>query len=250
MAKRPNFPGMNPYLEGPSIWSEVHYGLIGALMRFLNPQVNPKYRVAVEKRVYTDAVLVGIPDANVIEKKGGSQVAALQQTAVLSKPEIVSIPMLEEIVERYLEVREVASGDVVTVIEVLSPKNKKAGEGRRQYFEKRQRLLATQTHLVEIDLLRVGKPMPCEGGRLSDYQILISRSYDRPAAARYPFNLQDSMPCFPLPLKPQDAEPVIDLSDLIEQVYVESALELAIDYAASPEPALSAEKSKWMETIR
>ncbi|MEL6351947.1 MAG: DUF4058 family protein [Cyanobacteria bacterium J06627_28] len=69
MATKPVFPGMNPYLEHPGIWPEVHYGLMGALMRFLNPQLTPKYRVAVEKRVYMDAVLVGIPNTVVFEKE-------------------------------------------------------------------------------------------------------------------------------------------------------------------------------------
>ena len=69
MATKPVFPGMNPYFEHPGIWPEVHYGLMGTLMRFLNPQLIPKYRVAVEKRVYMDAVLVGIPDTVVFEKK-------------------------------------------------------------------------------------------------------------------------------------------------------------------------------------
>ena len=203
MANRPIFPGMNPYLESPGIWPEVHYGLLGALMRFLNPQLNPKYRVAVEKRVYTEAVLVGIPDTVVFEKKQSpSSEASTQpglQTALLSKPEIVSVPMPEEITERYLEVREVDSGRVVTVIELLSPKNKQSGEGRKQYSDKRQSLLATQTHLIEIDLLRAGTPMLVEGGRQSDYQVLVSRANERPAAARYPFDLKDPIPCFPLP---------------------------------------------------
>jgi hypothetical protein len=33
----PSFPGMNPYLENPSLWSEVHSWLIVELARALNP---------------------------------------------------------------------------------------------------------------------------------------------------------------------------------------------------------------------
>lgn len=32
----PKFPGMNPYLETPELWSEVHSWLIVQLARFLN----------------------------------------------------------------------------------------------------------------------------------------------------------------------------------------------------------------------
>jgi Protein of unknown function (DUF4058) len=45
------FPGMNPYLENPELWPEVDHLLIGVLAETLNPQLLPKYRVAVEKRV-------------------------------------------------------------------------------------------------------------------------------------------------------------------------------------------------------
>lgn len=253
MATKPAFLGMNPYFEHPGIWPEVHYGLMGTLMRFLNPQLIPKYRVAVEKRVYMDAVLVGIPDTVVFEKKESNvndKPLANQSTALLSKPEIVSVPMSEEVTERYLEVREVASGRVVTVVELLSPKNKQPGEGRRQYSDKRQHLLATQTHLIEIDLLRTGSPMLVEGGRASDYQVLVSRANERPAAARYPFDLKDSLPCFPLPLMAEDTEPIINLQTLLNQACEEAALDLAIDYGAEPVPPLSAADAQWLSELR
>lgn len=64
----PNFPGMNPYLENPSSWSEVHSWLIVELAPSLNPLLIPKYRAAVEKRVYDYALLVGIPDASVFQQ--------------------------------------------------------------------------------------------------------------------------------------------------------------------------------------
>ena len=40
----PHFPGMNPYLENPALWSEVHSWLIVELARELNPSLIPKYR--------------------------------------------------------------------------------------------------------------------------------------------------------------------------------------------------------------
>jgi hypothetical protein len=79
---------MNPYLEHPTLWREVHSLLIVAIFDALNPQVRPKYRVAIEQRVYKasgeDSLLVGIPDVAVqktqIEKKsetGNIAVASL-----------------------------------------------------------------------------------------------------------------------------------------------------------------------------
>jgi len=46
---QPAFPGMNPYLEDPDLWTEVHAWLIVLLARLLNPLLPPKYRAAIEK---------------------------------------------------------------------------------------------------------------------------------------------------------------------------------------------------------
>ena len=60
------FPGMNPYLEYPELWPEFHHWIITLIADSLVPQLRPKYRVAIEQRVYqmTDenSVLVGIAD--------------------------------------------------------------------------------------------------------------------------------------------------------------------------------------------
>ena len=53
----PNFPGMNPYLESPALWSDVHSWLIVELARELNPSLIPKYRAESREtgfRVYCD----------------------------------------------------------------------------------------------------------------------------------------------------------------------------------------------------
>ena len=36
------FPGMDPYLEHPDLWPDVHHGLIAALRDFLAPRLRPK----------------------------------------------------------------------------------------------------------------------------------------------------------------------------------------------------------------
>ena len=67
---RSPFPGMNPYLELPALWSEFHNRWIVAISDALTPQERPKYYAAVEARTYLDDgepdVLVGIPDALVL----------------------------------------------------------------------------------------------------------------------------------------------------------------------------------------
>ncbi|KYC36409.1 hypothetical protein WA1_42650 [Scytonema hofmannii PCC 7110] len=245
---KPTFPGMNPYLENPELWSEVHSWMIVLLARSLNPLLTPKYRAAVEKRVYSDSLLVGIPDVSVFQTKlPASQPMTTAKT--LSQPLKVNVPIIEEVRESYLEIRQVGTGKVVTVIEVLSPKNKRVGEGRDKYNTKRMSVLDSRSHLVEIDLLRTGNPQPILGLVRSDYRILVSRSDNRPEAELYPFNLRDPIPVFQLLLQPQDEEPIVNLYEILQEVYEEAALDLVIDYSQQPIPPVTEETFRWIQTL-
>ena len=247
---------MNPYLENPEFWPEVHHLLIGILAETLNPQVLPKYRVAIEKRVYQmngdDALFVGIPDVTVersrtVTKESQSNVAVATPP---STPVTVTVPVPLELREGYLEVREVATKEVVTVIEVLSPSNKRPGKGRETYEEKRREVLGSRTHLVEIDLLRGGEPMPVSGSNIQgNYRILVSRSDRRPRADLYVFNLQDIIPTFPLPLQAEDAEPIIDLHQNLDQVYDRAGYVFAIDYSREPLPPAAPTNAEWIDAL-
>ena len=244
---QPRFPGMNPYLENPNLWTEVHFGLIAVLARSLNSLITPKYRAAVGKRVYSDSLLVGIPDVSVFRR--GTESAKLGlATRTLSEPLVVTVPVTEDIQERYLEIREVGMGTVVTVLEVLSPRNKRSGEGRVKYDTKRQNILNSTANLVEIDLLRTGEPKLVAGGVQSDYRILVSRT-TRPPAADYPFSLRDAIPRFLLPLQRGDEEPTIALDWILDRVYEETALALAIDYAQQPVPPVSNNDFAWIQSL-
>lgn len=46
------FPGMDPYLERPQLWTGVHSRLIVYLADQLEPLLRPRYVSAVEERVY------------------------------------------------------------------------------------------------------------------------------------------------------------------------------------------------------
>jgi hypothetical protein len=246
---RSPFPGMNPYLEAPALWSEVHSWLIVELARMLNQRITPKYRAAVEKRVYEESILVGIPDVSVVRQRSNLPALPQSTTMTLSQPVLVALPESETTIERYLEVREVATGDVVTVVEILSPKNKRSGEGRDQYLSKRQKVLGSQSHLVEIDLLRGGEALPMQDAGTSHYRVLVSRVEQRPIAELYPFNLRDRLPCFGLPLRSGDESVPIDLNVLMQMVYESAALDLAIDYGQQLTPGLSQDDFDWVQMM-
>jgi hypothetical protein len=248
------FPGMNPYLEAPELWAEFHSRMIVAIADALDELLSRQYRVAVEKRVYLsqdeEQLLIGIPDVAVIRNQAETIVPRSNaQSVAVVEPLTVELPTLEEVQERYLEIREGSTGTVITVIELLSPKNKRSGEGRNAYLQKRQEILKSATHLVEIDLLRAGEPMPVKTIAQLSYRILISRSAERPQAQLYGFNLRQSIPVIPIPLQSDVAEPLLDLFPLLNQVYDRARFELGIDYSAMPKPGVSTEDWDWIQKL-
>ncbi len=246
------FPGMDPYLEHPWIWPGVHTSLIVAMQLAIAGHVAPKYYVAIEERTYisiddaqslvgrADAAIMGSPH---LEPGGG--------VATLSAPVMVQTPMSEEIRERYLEIRTVGEDRVITVIELLSPTNKRPGQGRDDYAAKRLNVLTSWTNLVEIDLLRGGLRAAINPPPASHYYILLSRRPGRPNAELYPFNVTDEIPTFRVPLQPGDDEPELALGQLLADLYRQAHYDLQLDYGKAPEPPLEGEFAHWLdETLR
>lgn len=246
------FPGMNPYLEHPDLWPGLHLLLIANLSDLLAPQLSPKYIVAVEVRMYEtsgeNSILVGLPDVAVRRSQTSTDTPLLNVAVAeaIDQPVAVTLPIPQTVRQGYLEIREVGTNEVITAIEILSPTNKRSGEGRKAYEIKRQKVLASSTHLVEIDLLRYGEPMPFfSQGIQSHYRILVSRCERRPQADLYAFNLQNFIPSFLIPLQPDDVEPVVDLKALLDVMYDRSVYSLRIDYTQEPVPPLSPSDAVW-----
>jgi len=243
------FPGMDPYLEHPDLWSDVHHRLITTLADTLGPQVRPRYVVRVDFHAYRETVtgleLVGRPDVDV-RRVIREQAIATYRATPPSQPRSVRVPVTDVIRQGYLRVKDATSGDVITVIEVLSPTNKRPGKNRADYEKKRQVVLDSSTHLVEIDLLRQHPPMPFEGaGETGHYRILVSRSENRPAADLYLFSVREPIPTFNLPLRPKDNEPLVDLNTLLHDLYERAGYDLSIDYTLDAVPPLEGEDAVW-----
>jgi hypothetical protein len=241
---------MNPFLELPEIWHQVHNRLIVAIADELTPQIVPEYRVSIEERIYTapaETLLVGITDV-AVTNRDGAKLKSIVATPTLTPPIKVSVPIPEEVTERYLEVRSTKTNAVISVIEILSPKNKRSGTGREAYESKRHQILGSKTNFVEIDLLRTGEPMLVLGVDSTGYRILVSRGNKRPEADLYSFGLRDLIPVFPVPLK-GEPEPIVDLQKLLNEVYERARFDLAIDYSKPLKFALSAEEDVWVRSI-
>jgi hypothetical protein len=246
------FPGMNPYLEQRSFWPDVHLNLISRTQRALARTLPDHYYVAAEERAYVAAIdpqtLVGRPDLAVIGAPGPASPFPME--AGVGNPVQVLVPVLDEVRERYLEIRESSTHRVITVIEILSPSNKAPGQGRMLYEEKRREVLYSASNLVEIDLLRGGEPMPIHPMFKSDYRILISRSWERPHSFLYGFNLTDPIPDVPVPLQRSEDEPILALNPLLQQIYGDVRYDLRIDYTSSPpQPPVDEETFAWIDHL-
>lgn len=250
------FPGMDPYLEDRFIWPDVHASLIPAIRDALAPQVAPEYYVAIQQRVTTVEIQRGegvrepdvaiVPTRPISVPSGGVAVAEAPVTTAIA----VTLPHFEQIREGYIEIRDSAHHGVVTAIEVLSPTNKLASDGRPEYEKKRRAVLASATSLIEIDLLRAGEPMRMEPSPQSDYRLLISRSWERPHATLDAFSMQQAIPAVSVPLQWGEKEVQLAVGELLAQVYDRARYDLRVAYrTAPPEPALAAEDAAWVEAL-
>lgn len=246
------FPGMNPYLEAPGLWPDVHNRLIVAIADGLASVLRPRYDVAIEERTY----LVEPEDTAFVRRVDSAVVTRSAQPMSVSGPlqelggVAVEVELPDLVRESYLEVRAAADGRVVTVIEILSPSNKRPGEGRALYLRKRLAVLGSFTHLVEIDLLRAGEPMPVRGWTgVSDYRLLISRSNYRPRALLIPFSIRQLIPRCAVPLDADATEPDIDIGALLHTIYERAAYDLRIDYRRDPDPPLTGDDRVWADQL-
>jgi len=251
---RSPLPGMDPYLEQPAFWSSFHSRFIVALADAIEAKLSPDYYIEVEARTYLDDaagnVLIGIPDVVVATQTQTEGRAQFSEGTIATqiKPQPVEVPLPEEVTERYLEIRELATGKVITAIELLSPKNKRSGKGRTTYEEKRTQILGSETHLVELDLLRAGEPMPLLGNVPPTlYRILVSPSDQRPKADLYTFGLQQPLPEIAIPLLPGDEAIALPLQPIFDGVYERGRYYTRIDYTQDPPPpALPESEQKWL----
>jgi hypothetical protein len=158
--------------------------------------------------------------------------------------------VLEEPIKLYsVEIREAATGLLVTVIEILSPVNKRPShEAFEDYRRKRRDLLRSSAHLMEIDLLRAGHrpplvtPLP-----EAPYFVFLHRGDHRPKVEIWPLRFQNSIPLLPVSLLEPDPDVPLDLGRAIQSIYDATAYDLRLDYSQPPpKPDLAPEDVEWV----
>ena len=205
-----SFPGMNPYLESPDVWRTFHIQAMTAMAEQIVIQVRPDYLVHMQTHLWIHLHVD-------IER------------------------------QRYIEIRDRRNRQLVTVVELLSPANKRPGENWEKYQTKRSEALASTAHVVEIDLLRGGRPMPDRDRPSSKYGIMVSRAEERPLADFWPVGLRDRLPIIPVPLR-GEAYASLNLQQIVHHVYDHGTYADEI-YGNDPDPELEAPALEWARQL-
>jgi hypothetical protein len=251
---------MDPYLEG-YLWPDVHHALANKIRQLLAPRLRPRYVVRLEIYVVEDSAPeseIGImyPDVEIMltgslrtpEHANPSMAAT---PSARETPAALTIPVLEPVEVRIptVEIRDTASNELVTCIEILSPVNKRE-PGLAVYRQKRQRLYHAGVHLLEINLLRRGL-WPVAHPRVPEtaYLVALTRAHSG-ATQLWPLGLRDTLPAVPIPLREPDADSLLELEAAFAAIYDEAGYDLSIDYTqAPPPPPLSDADSAWTRQL-
>jgi hypothetical protein len=244
------FPGMDPYLE--RYWGDVHGRLIVYACDALQPRLPDDLIARIEQRVFLEAGSGRIrpiaPDVHLSTTypEGEEHPDAFREgETALVEPVVFELDEVE-IREGYIEIREAGGGKVVTVVEFLSPSNKRRGAGRQLYLAKQTDVLGSDTSLVEIDLVRAGQrvlalpsdDIPFE--HRQDYLACVSPGWKRRRRELYAMPLRQRLPLLPIPLREKEPRLPLDLQALVNQAYAAGRYH-KLDYGAAPEPALPSE---------
>lgn len=246
------FPGMDPYLEQSDVWEDFHTRLIARIADSLAAQVGANYVVKVEVRLflhersakersYFATADIGVRDPGTTGKSASS--------STIQSPMQLKMPAVEIRKSRSIEIRDRKNRRVITVIELLSPSNKKSGPDRDDYLAKRREIIASlETNLVEIDLRRGGKRLSPPVLPACDYYALVvdkPRQYD---LHFWPIGLRDRLPIVPIPLLDPDPPVKLNLKAIIDATYDAAKFGNYI-YEGTPEPRLRPEDKAWAQKL-
>jgi hypothetical protein len=255
MAQSP-FPGMDPYLESPKLWADVHHRLINIFAEQLSSLLIPKYFAQLESYIVIDQIsddsIIAVPDVAITEDDFDEPTDNIDTIAIAPAPLRLKVPMPvpTHITNIHIKQNE-ENEELVTVIELLSPVKSLSGKGREKYLKKRNALFESRVHLIELDLLRRYSRMPFVEETLpdTDYLAMVSRAYERPNCDVWTISLREPLPVLPVPLLRPEPDVPLDLGRAMRTAYERAHYERRINYNAPPIPPLEQEDAAWAKHL-
>ncbi|MCC7421309.1 MAG: DUF4058 family protein [Planctomycetaceae bacterium] len=254
------FPGIDPFLESQE-WEDFHTSFLVTYREVLLTRLPLQYSAGVEKSVYLvcdeDDSVVGIrvPDAPIATGDPPTFAPTLSEAvaggaAVIAKPTTLTLPTPRKVRQTRLRILKKDSQQVVTVIELLFPWNK-TGEGRAEYLAKREDVLASDAHLVELDFLRGGRRLPTrESLPPADYYAFVCSREQRPKVDVFSWSLREPLPSVPVPLANSDPDCRMPLQEVFTTTYERSGYQRSLRYGEGLSPPLNEADLRWVsETL-
>jgi|SRR5579863_8473191 len=247
------FLGMDPYLEPH--WLDVHTSLVAEARRALNRSLpaalvaRVEERVAIEsdedvfRRISPDVWVFSPSTADPLEGAGGTVIDAPYKLVV----------ELDPVIERFIRIFDDA-GELITVVEFISPTNKRQ-PGLDDYRHKRDALLSASVHVVEVDLVRAGnwralmRPAVCPPEAVTTYHATVRTTGTAPGGYLYPISLREPLPEIQIPLRPSDKRVRLALQPLLASVYDDGRYDQTIDYRMPLEQPVEEEDADWTDAL-
>jgi hypothetical protein len=246
---------MDPYLEISGDWRDFHTRFLNGCADAIAERLPRNYVARIEERFQIleypqDIEQHRYPDVSISRTHPSPNPTGPTAAIATLEPEAIRLitTIVEEVKERWIEIRRRPDWTPVTIIELLSPTNKQ-GHGYDDYQYKRVSLIARPIHLVELDFLIGGHNPPMERPLRGDYHALISRMEKRPVADVYSWSIRDPLPTIPIPLKAPDSDIPLDLAALFASIYQRGRYERSIDYGAPLNLPLTADDRAWAEAL-
>jgi hypothetical protein len=253
---RSPFPGMDPYLERH--WGDVHTSLIASAREALNRVLPSDLIASVEERVAVETdegqERSFNPEVQVLELPAGEAVAATAPSPGAAIAPYCLSAVVEPITERFIRIVEAGTERLITVIEFVSPTNKR-GDGLVAFRGKRADLLTLGVNFVEVDLVRAGnwrrllQPFHCPRKAIAPYRVTFRISREPGFAWLYPVSFRDRLPSIVIPLRPDDPRVLLDLQELLDQTYASGRYARRMGYAEPLDPPLEGEEAAWTEEL-
>ncbi|MBI3947905.1 MAG: DUF4058 family protein [Armatimonadetes bacterium] len=202
------FPGMDPYIEEPEVWSDFHGGLAEEIRAELNRSLLNRYVVRLGPRVTYDLVLYTVE---------------VRETGTLRL--VTAIEILSPVNKRpghdaYRDYRAKRRELLRTRVHLIEIDLLRGGE--RPPLE---------------------RPVA-----VAPYYVTVNRSHRRPYVEVWPIQLSESLPVVPVPLLEPDPDAALDPGAVVAAVYDRGAYARLIDYRRPPPPpALTGADAIWLD---
>jgi hypothetical protein len=247
---------MDPFIETSGVWEDFHRRFLDVAAETLLSRLPPGYDARMNE--YFQLINIAgeepdqkrYPDVAVTRQAAKSEAPPAEQPAVGTLEPVVLTHRItwDEESAAWLEI-QAADGELVTVVELLSPVNKTGG-GYQKYVERRDGFLSRGVSLVEIDLLLRGKRLQFDSALPEgDCYVYFTRGDKPTSTAVYRWRLAAPLPVVPVPLRPPDPDVELDLAAVFSTTYDRGRYERRLKYKSPESSGLEGGNLAWAKSV-